>query len=507
MQNEDQIRILVESLREETQRHPEDSTLWYNLGVAQGMLGASEEAIAAFRTAIQHNPEDVASHFNLGCSLLETGAPQEALIEFEEVTKLDPKMAKGFFMLGTTHGALHQTEKLIQATEAGLKLEPDSAGALFNLGLACNRLHRFEEAVNHFTRLISLDNQDPRAHFELGKAYRGLNRTDAEMQVYRDIIALDRIDCYVDASLHLGAAFLKTKRASADDVKYIDSGGEFRLDDPEHNFYWGLAQLANGHVDGAITAASRLKESSPELFRELLRYAIMEGDSSHPISERSGFMEETDSYDVNFAMMIIAVLQGQGRRWEFEARKCYGGQAFEARTDLKRFLKHEAQKSAEKRSPDRSEVLESMLEFARENEGACPKVGDLATMDTPLNSISRSLCENLVMEAQDLALQVYDLDEKRAFAEADRKQEREQAAKQVHLEKEERLKREKFQEKVEALRKAEEQKAEDARYAEIREEAERHALPRREANLRELRKNGKPPHSATNKKFIDKDQV
>ena len=207
-------------------------------------------------------------------------------------------------------------------------------------------------------------------------------------------------------------------------------------------------------------------------------------------------MEETDSYDVNFAMMIIAVLQGLGRRCEFEARKIYGEQAFEGRTDLKRFLKHEAQKSAEKKNPDRSEVLKLMRKFARENEGACPKVGDLETMDTPLNSISRSFCKNLVMEAQDLARQVYDLDEKR-------KREREQFEKQVHLEKEERLKRE----KLGALRKAEEPKAEAARYAKIRERAERHARPRREANLRELRKNGKPPHSAANEKFIDKDQV
>ena len=54
MQNETEARILVESMREQTQRHPDNPASWYNLGVAQGMLGARKEAIPAYRTAIEH---------------------------------------------------------------------------------------------------------------------------------------------------------------------------------------------------------------------------------------------------------------------------------------------------------------------------------------------------------------------------------------------------------------------------------------------------------------------
>ena len=88
MQNETETRMLVASMREQTQLHPEDASAWYNLGVAHDMIGETEEAITAYHAAIKHNPEYVAAHFNLGCSLLETGAPEQALIEFEQVTKL-----------------------------------------------------------------------------------------------------------------------------------------------------------------------------------------------------------------------------------------------------------------------------------------------------------------------------------------------------------------------------------------------------------------------------------
>ena len=152
-----------------------------------------------------------------------------------------------------------------------MRLEPDSARAHYNLGLACNGLHRFEEAVDYFTRLISLDGQNPAAHFELGKAYRGLKRTDEEMQSYKD--ALNIKPDYFDAVFHLGAAFLKTKRGSEDGVKYIESGGQLLFDDPEHIFYLSLCSLAYGRKDDAIATASQLKESSPELFRELLECA------------------------------------------------------------------------------------------------------------------------------------------------------------------------------------------------------------------------------------------
>ena len=145
MQNENVIRILIESLREKTQHHPDDSVSWYNLGVAHDMIGEAEASIAYYRIAIKHDPKYVLPRFNLGCTLLKMGAAQVALDEFLALTKVAPNVADGFFMLGATYGALDQTEKLIEATEAGLKLEPDSVRAQHNLDIAYDRLREFED--------------------------------------------------------------------------------------------------------------------------------------------------------------------------------------------------------------------------------------------------------------------------------------------------------------------------------------------------------------------------
>ena len=94
---------------------------------------------------------------------------------------------------------------------------------------------------------------------------------DEEIQAYQDALHIQN-DCF-DAWLYLGAAFLKTQRGSAADVKYIDAGGQLLLGDPEHIFYFSLGMLAFGNKYDAIATASQLKESSPELFREFQQYA------------------------------------------------------------------------------------------------------------------------------------------------------------------------------------------------------------------------------------------
>ena len=233
-------------------------------------------------------------------------------------------------------------------------------------------------------------------------------------------------------------------------------------------------------------------------------------------------MNESHHDDVDFAIMAVTVLQGKSRKAISVARRCLERRSFGNRSALETILNHKAEAYLGISDQLRTDILQQLARFVHKNQGAWPEAKDWEVRGFQSDSSARSLCTSLVGEAKEIAQELrghfgptkdeqqQQRDTQKAKEEAQKAQrlqkekefeiEREQVAREVRLEREERIKRQKFLEQVEARREAE-------RYAQIRDTAERKGRPRREANLRELRKNGKPPRSYNNDEFVDKDQV
>ena len=56
MQNEQELREYLAELERQLLDNPTDCMVRYNLGVAYGMMGLAEKAIAAYGSAIRINP-------------------------------------------------------------------------------------------------------------------------------------------------------------------------------------------------------------------------------------------------------------------------------------------------------------------------------------------------------------------------------------------------------------------------------------------------------------------
>jgi tetratricopeptide (TPR) repeat protein len=96
----------------------------------------------------------------------------------------------------------------------------------------------------------------------LAHAYRGLGNVYAELEAYRK--AIDSQADYIDAWLHLGAAYLKVRRGPGAEGVYIDANGRFQPKDPEHFFFFALAQLSMEMVSQATEMFQELQKLAPE---------------------------------------------------------------------------------------------------------------------------------------------------------------------------------------------------------------------------------------------------
>jgi len=112
-----------------------------------------------------------------------------------------------------------------------------------------------------------LDGDNPAAHLQLAHAHRGLGNTKEEIQACRQAIAIQ--GDFIDAWFHLGAAYLKKVRGPDAQVDYIETNGNFDLNDPMQLFYFSLGLLAMGMKDEAKEHLPKIRKALPAAAQEL----------------------------------------------------------------------------------------------------------------------------------------------------------------------------------------------------------------------------------------------
>ena len=94
---------------------PKDSEAFYNLGLAQNSLGASESAEASYKRALEIKPEFWQAHYNLATIYKETNRCGAAVMHYEASVDYAPNSADAHYGLGT---ALFRLRKLDLALES-----------------------------------------------------------------------------------------------------------------------------------------------------------------------------------------------------------------------------------------------------------------------------------------------------------------------------------------------------------------------------------------------------
>jgi DNA-binding SARP family transcriptional activator/TolB-like protein len=82
------VTSAVSLLQEILSREPDNSSAYYNLGLAQGMLGQYEAGIQSLERSLQINPAAIIAHAQIGHQLTSLGHPREGLERIQHCIRL-----------------------------------------------------------------------------------------------------------------------------------------------------------------------------------------------------------------------------------------------------------------------------------------------------------------------------------------------------------------------------------------------------------------------------------
>ncbi len=182
----------------------------YNLGNALAALGRPDEAASSLRRSIELRPDFLQAHYNLGIILGGPGQFDRAAACFRRAIEIQPDFADAHGNLGTALKNLGQFDQAIASFRTALDLRPDFAEAHHNLGVALAEQGRLDEAAASFRSAIGLRPDIPEAHNGLGNTLAALGRPDEAAACFRT--ALELRPQYAEACYNLGNALARLER-------------------------------------------------------------------------------------------------------------------------------------------------------------------------------------------------------------------------------------------------------------------------------------------------------
>ncbi len=171
--------------------NPQASDAWSNRGLALGMLGRDEEALASFARALELRADDPDMFNGRGRLLLKLRRPADALADFERAVALAPGHLGALTNRGNALGALGRHEEALAQYDALLADHPGHPALHFNRGHALERLDRHEDAIAAYDRALAIRPDYVAAHLDRGTALQALNRHAEALASFAQVLALD----------------------------------------------------------------------------------------------------------------------------------------------------------------------------------------------------------------------------------------------------------------------------------------------------------------------------
>jgi tetratricopeptide (TPR) repeat protein len=208
-----------------TRAFPQDASAWYNLGLAYGKLGQTDQAINAYRQSLRISPEDADAWHNLGSAYDKLRHYSDAIKAYQQSLHIKPEDASVWSNLGIAYDKSDQTTRAIEALQRALHLNPEYDQAWWGLGTAYNKSGQFAEAIeaykqallinpensdvwsnlgcsyvdsgqtakaiNAFQKALRINTGNANAWYGLGVAYRQSGQTGQVMEVYQRLKTID----------------------------------------------------------------------------------------------------------------------------------------------------------------------------------------------------------------------------------------------------------------------------------------------------------------------------
>ena len=161
------------------------------LGAALIMLGADEDALAAFDRAVALRPDVASWHNDRGQALARLGRQEEALAAFERACTLQPGFVEALNNAGNLQAELGSYQQAHQLFQRALAISPHHPVTYRNLGSLLITTHQWQGAQAVFDRAIALNPNDAEAHFSRAIALSKLGCDDDALAESDAALALD----------------------------------------------------------------------------------------------------------------------------------------------------------------------------------------------------------------------------------------------------------------------------------------------------------------------------
>jgi tetratricopeptide (TPR) repeat protein len=241
--------------------HPKYSTAYTNRGLAKKNKGDLNGAIADCTRAIELDPKDAGAYSNRGIAKQAQGDLNGAIADYTRALELDPKYAKGYANRGIAKEEKGDMEGAIADCTRAIKLDPRYAPAYSTRGLAKKNKGDLNEAITDYTRAVELDPKYANAYYNRGLAKVGKGDIDGAIADYTRVIELDA----KDAVAYNERGIAKQTQGNLNEAM-ADYTRAVELDPKYPNAYYnrGVAKWGKGDIDGAIADYTRAIEFNPK---------------------------------------------------------------------------------------------------------------------------------------------------------------------------------------------------------------------------------------------------
>ncbi len=201
-----------------------DSSTWFNLGLAHEKLGHIQDAADAYRNCIARNPNHERAHNNLGMMLRKQKNHKEAAAAFRAAVTADPQYHRAWNNLGITLRSLDDADGARRALQRAIQLRPDYAIAHFNLANLLLAGDDTQGAIEHYRRAIAADPTYVQPRANLGNALRTAGRKQEALITYAlaaEVAPKDLIPIYNVGRTALELGLLDLARDAAERARTI----------------------------------------------------------------------------------------------------------------------------------------------------------------------------------------------------------------------------------------------------------------------------------------------
>ena len=255
---------LLEDLRAEVQRNPQNWRSWYALSKALMEAGHTRAAREAVENIKEILP-DASSWISVGDLLSQLGDQLEATAAYRQATRLERDHALAYTRLGQSLLALPDVRSAILTLRVAVRLEPSSVEVRILLGEALEQIEHFAEALEHVNEAARLSqtygHENDVIYRSLARLNNQLGYKVESLEAMRKVVALcpEDVPAVTELSSKLSElGHISEARQLLEDVSHKIPPT------PESHIRLGVALAAAGDNIGSIKILREAIRISPD---------------------------------------------------------------------------------------------------------------------------------------------------------------------------------------------------------------------------------------------------